>query len=162
MNRQDGFRVDVEDRCGTLVVYRVFGAPESPNALQTGLLDRLERHYDRRDPHVEVWDLRQAIAPTRDVRQHLTAWTIVRRPQIAEYTLASATVLRSQPLKFMFSALFMVQPPPAKAYQAFAQMGAALRWSVRKLEQAGIAYDRKAFAEILAREQGGGPGLMLA
>lgn len=160
--RQDGFRVDVEDRCGALVVYRVFGTPGSPYALQAGLPNRLERHYDRRDPHGEVWDLRYAGVPAREVRQHLTAWTVVRRQQIAEYTLASATVLRSQPLKFMLSAMFLVQSPPAKAYQTFEQMGAALRWTARRLEQAGLSYDREVFAEMLAREQGNGSSMMLA
>jgi hypothetical protein len=143
-------------------VIRVCGGSKNVADLQAQLLDPHERKLRQRSPHAVVWDMRDANTPSRETRQYMQAWLAVQEPLIAEYTVASAVVARSQAMRLMMSALFVLQPPPAKNYRVFAQIGAALRWSARSLDQAGIAYDKARLEALLQRESGSGPTAMLA
>lgn len=156
------YSVELDDTCGPLHIFRVRGSSPSLAELQRNLLEPHERKLRQRQPHVAVWDMREAGTPTGETRQYIQAWLAVQEPLIREFTLASAVVARSQAMRLAVTALFVLQPPPARSYRAFAQMGAALRWAARSLEAADIAYDQARFDELLAREGGSGPTALLA
>lgn len=156
------YRVELDDSCGALQVVRVFGGSKNIADLQAQLLDPHERKLRQRSPHAVVWDMREANTPSRETKQYMQAWLAVHEPLIAEYTVASAVVARSQAMRVMMSALFVLQPPPAKNYRVFAQIGAALRWAARGLDAAGVAYNKARFDALLQRDGGGGTTAMLA
>ncbi len=162
MNMATPYQVELDDSCGALHVIRVRGRSSGIADLQAQLLDPHERKLRQRSLHAVVWDMREANTPSRETRQYMQAWLAVYEPLIAEHTVASAVVARSQAMRLMMSALFVLQPPPAKNYRVFAQIGAALRWAARGLDQAGVAYDKGRFDALLQRESGGGTLAMLA
>lgn len=123
------FRVEVDTGEAPLFVYTIYGAAASPGQLQSRLLDVLERQIERRVPYVEVFDLRQAAPPPREVRQYLTAWMAVHWEQIHAVTLASGVVLSSRAMRMMMRAQWLIQPPPAQRYRTFSSRVAALTWA---------------------------------
>lgn len=145
-----GFAATFDERADALKICRIEGAPVDREELQLGLLDAYERLLARDQPHVMIWDLRELPGVPREVRQYLTAWRAIHDQRIRAQSLASVTLFSSQPLRWFFTALFLIQPPSAQRYRVMTQMVPALRWGVTVLQTAGIEVPNEALETLIA------------
>lgn len=148
---QQHFTCNIDDGAAPLLVYSFSGKPSDPNIVQRTYLDYSERNYIRFPAMAEVLDMSHMQLPSPVVREYITAWMAIHFTTIRRHCLASATVVRSVPMRWILAGWFKIQPPPAQNYRAFSDLENALAWAAKHLRQGNVEIEPARFTALQSR-----------
>jgi hypothetical protein len=158
--RRDDFAV-VEDRGWPLLTVR-FPAAISADGMQA-FVDAIERAYARRERFVVVVDAAPiAKLPSAPARKILTDW--LTDPERSErdraFTIGTAVVLPSGPVRILTTAINMVRRPVSPVHLTATLLKAA-QWARRLLDEEGVMLSLEAdalYAELTTPRRASGTG----
>ena len=145
------FRCNIDESCAPLIFIQVEGSPDTPEVVQSELLDYLEYRQQNDLRGIELMDLRSTQLPSKEVRQYITAWVSANRDAIRRSTLGNAVVFGSRAWQIIFSAWWLIQPPPAKRHRAFASLPSAMSWLRTVAHDENIDLDPAKFKALLRK-----------
>jgi hypothetical protein len=149
---RDDFTV-VEDRGWPLLVVRFPPAISAPG--MHAFVAAVERAYDRRERFVAVVDAAPvAKVPSAEVRKILTDWLTDpdRSERDRAFTIGTAVVLPSGPVRVLTTAINMVRRPVSPV-QLTATLLQAAQWAKRRLVEEGVVLSAEGnalYAELTA------------
>jgi hypothetical protein len=132
-------RLSVEDRGWPLLVVR-FPPVVSVDTMQS-MVKTIEQAYERGERFVAIIDTTAVLKfPAAPARKILTDWVADanRAERDRAFTVGTAVVLPSGPLRALTAAINLVRPP-VSPQQWMATLPEAVEWARRRLLDAGVA-----------------------
>lgn len=145
------FECSIDDTAAPLLLYVFSGQPSNPTSVQRNYLDYGERNYQRYPLMAEVLDMTHMQLPSPAVREYITAWMAIHFGTIRQHCVASASVVRNLPMRWVLAGWFKLQPPPAQNYRVFSNTVQAIHWAATKLKLAGVELAHKQLEALLSK-----------
>lgn len=101
-------------------------------------LERRTRLLDRSVAHVTVLDARQAVVPTKALRELQARWIREHEHRIRAFSRGIAYVFESSSFRFVLSSIFVLSPPPSP-YLVTASIDEAVQWARQCLDARSLA-----------------------
>ncbi|HYO55404.1 hypothetical protein [Archangium sp.] len=139
--------ITFDDSLWPLLILRVTGGMSDRQYGE--FLDRSSTYVERGEKYVSITDLCQVGLPSAAQRQMQAAWIRKHDADLREWVLGNASIITSAPIRLTLSLIFHLSPPPMP-HAAVANMDAALKYVLGKLEEGGLG----AAAERIRRHFG--------
>ncbi|MFK7986570.1 MAG: hypothetical protein AB8I08_11150 [Sandaracinaceae bacterium] len=99
-------------------------------------LRRLDVRLEERSVFAFLYDTRALPSIDRPMQKMQAEWIRRQRPLLSERSLGSAIVIQSATMRFVLSAVFLIQRPP-KDYAVVGTWGEAIAWLEKTFQAAG-------------------------
>ena len=127
--------IEIVEEYRPLMLVRFFGTASDP--VFKNYLRRMEAWLDDPTPYAVILDAREAGSAPRHHQKWQGEWMKTHREALTKVALGTAFVISSPTIRFVLSAIFLVQRPPMD-YIVVGSMSDAVDWSGRKLARAGL------------------------
>ncbi|QRK13347.1 hypothetical protein JQX13_26910 [Archangium violaceum] len=124
-----------DDSLWPLLIFRLTGV--LPDKQFAELLARSSTYVERGERYAFISDMSHAGLFTATQRQMQVAWIHKHEAALRERVLGSATIITSPPIRLSLSLIFHLKPLPMPN-AVFADMDAAVRYILGKLEEGGL------------------------
>jgi hypothetical protein len=128
--------IRVDDKHWPLVVVTFDGAAAGPSFER--YLARMEQYLDRKERHGYLLDGREGAMMAGPERKVQAEWLKKHEANLRRYSIGTALVLRSAAVRFMLSAIYLIQEPVAPT-ETFGTVEEAHRWLVTTFGKEGLS-----------------------
>lgn len=127
--------IRIDDQHWPLVVVTFEG--HAPPAAFGKFLTRMEECLARRERHAYLLDGRRGAMIDAQARQAQAEWLKRWRVELKQYSVATALLIDSAAVRFVLSAIYLIQAPVAPT-ETFATIDEAYAWLRPRFERAGL------------------------
>lgn len=123
-----------DDRHWPLVIVTFDGA--APRPVFDRYLERMESYLQRKERHFYLLDGREGAMLGSAERAVQGEWLKRHKPELQKYSAATALVLRSAAVRFVLTAIYLIQAPMVPT-ETFATVDDAYAWLRTQMEKEG-------------------------
>jgi hypothetical protein len=138
--------ITFDDSLWPLLILRVQGA--STDQQLKDYQARARSYLERGEKYVTISDLRQTGMMTPTQRRMQAEFLEENAAAMRERLLGNATIISSAPLRLAVSLIMPFKQPPMP-YAVVADMDAAVRYALRRLEESGLGEDAERIQHLL-------------
>ena len=128
--------IEIDDSAWPVLLIRY--PDDSAPGQYAEMLARRSRYFDRRERHVIVHDMsRSRVSNSHDNRRLQMEWLKREEARIREWSLGTAFIINSTPLRLILSVMLHLRPLPMP-HLVVPQLQEARPWVETQLRQAGL------------------------
>ena len=124
-----------DDRHWPLVIVTFDGA--APRPVFDRYLERMQSYLDRKERHFYLLDGREGAMLGSAERAIQGAWLKKHKPELQRYSAATALVVRSAAVRFVLTAIYLIQAPMVPT-ETFNTVDDAYAWLRARAEKEGL------------------------